>query len=125
VIVMNGSHERWIDEAAGPLVRPYAMTRGRTRPQGAPLDLVTIVFRSARPLPELRLSPEQHRLLAICRRPHAIADLAAELDLPLGVVGVLVGDLIDHALLEVAPPAPAARLDDRLLRRVIDDLHAL
>ncbi len=34
--------EQWLDEAAGPIVRPYAVTRGRTRPRGEKLDLVTM-----------------------------------------------------------------------------------
>ncbi|MBQ1161307.1 DUF742 domain-containing protein, partial [Streptomyces sp. A73] len=35
----------WFDDAAGPVVRPYAMTRGRTRSgaEGAQLDLIALV----------------------------------------------------------------------------------
>jgi hypothetical protein len=127
---MSGMHpprgERWIDEAAGPIVRPYAMTRGRTRPRGEPLDVVTILVATGRPVPErVRVSPEQHHLLYLCRRPQAVADLASEVGLPLGVVGVLLGDLIDHALLETQPELQIVQPDQRLLRRVLDDLRAL
>ncbi|MFE0879849.1 DUF742 domain-containing protein, partial [Streptomyces smyrnaeus] len=37
--------DHWFDDAAGPVVRPYAMTRGRTRSgaEGAQLDLIALV----------------------------------------------------------------------------------
>jgi hypothetical protein len=119
--------ERWLDEAAGPLVRPYALTGGRARPRGEPLDIVAILIGSGRPVPgHVRLTREQQRLLALCRRPNTVADLASELDLPLGVVGVLVEELLEHGLIEVTRAvAPAARPDPLLLRRVIDELRAL
>jgi hypothetical protein len=131
---MEVPRERWIDEAAGPIVRPYAMTRGRTRPWGDKLDLVTILVRTGRREPEhLRLSPEQRRLLQLSSRPCTIADLASDLDLPLGVTQVLLGDLLHEGLLEIRQaPQPAAgpgagsdRPDSRLLMRVLDDLRAL
>ena len=127
---MDVPRERWIDEAAGPVVRPYAMTRGRTRPQGAKLDLVTILVRTGRkPGEHLRLSPEHRRLLQLCARPATLADLASELDLPLGVTQVLLGDLLQDGLVEVrrqptAEPS-AERPDQRLLMRVLDDLRTL
>ncbi|TMQ96620.1 DUF742 domain-containing protein [Actinomadura soli] len=94
--------ERWLDAAAGPIVRPYAVTRGRTRANGEPLDIVAILVATGRrPADPGRLSRHQRRLLALCRRPHALADLASDLDLPLGVIRVLVGDLIDSGLVDV------------------------
>jgi hypothetical protein len=118
--------ERWIDEAAGPIVRPYAMTRGRTVPTGEPLDIVAIIVATGRPADVTRLSREQRRLLAVCRRPHTIADLASETDLPLGVVRVLAGDLLDQGLLALQQWAPpTAQVDQNLLRRVLDELRAL
>jgi Protein of unknown function (DUF742) len=119
--------ERWVDEAAGPIVRPYAMTRGRTRPRGEPLDIVAILVTTGRsPAEPLRLSRGQRHLLALCRRPHTVADLGSELDLPLGVIHVLVGDLLEQGLLEVRRAAPPTALTDQnLLRRVLDELRAL
>ncbi|GGQ17481.1 DUF742 domain-containing protein [Actinomadura coerulea] len=132
--------ERWLDAAAGPIVRPYAVTRGRTRPSGEPLDIVAILVATGRPPPEPgRLSRQQRGLLALCRRPHALADLASDLNLPFGVIRVLAGDLLDSGLLEVqrwspapspsGPFGPATALqphnDPNLLRRVLDELRAL
>lgn len=34
---------QWFDEDAGPLVRPYAVTRGRVMGAGHDLDMLTIV----------------------------------------------------------------------------------
>ncbi|WP_051712171.1 DUF742 domain-containing protein [Spirillospora albida] len=121
--------ERWLDEAAGPVVRPYAVTRGRTRPRGEPLDIVAILVATGRPAPEPgRLTREQRRLLALCRRPHAVADIASELRLPLGVIRVLAGDLIDSGLVGIqrwSTPSVQPHNDPNLLRRVLDELRAL
>lgn len=136
--------ERWLDEAAGPIVRPYAMTRGRTVPQGVRLDLVTILVATGYPPSEqIRVSPEQRRLLILAGRPSTVADLASEMDLPLGVVRVLLGDLLQQGLLAVQqlqrqpqrpvataePATPATAFPERpdrlLLTRVLNDLRAL
>jgi hypothetical protein len=124
---MDSRKERWIDEDAGPIVRPYAMTRGRTKPQGEHLDLVTLLVATGRTRPEyVRFSPEQVRLLELCQRPNTVADLASELDLALGVVRVLLGDLHSQGLIEVRRlAAPAEQPDQLLLRKVLHDLRAL
>jgi hypothetical protein len=52
--------------------------------------------------------------------------LAADLDLPLGVVRVLIGDLLDADLVHVSRPVPPAELPDAsVLRDVINGLRAL
>jgi DNA-binding transcriptional ArsR family regulator len=124
---VTSAEERWFDTAAGPIVRPYAMTRGRTRPHGAALDLISIVV-GADPAYVDRhgLDPEHLDVLALCRRPIPVADIASEIDLPLCVVRVLLGDLRDRGLIEVRPPGSAGRsFDERILRQVLDGLRAL
>jgi Protein of unknown function (DUF742) len=95
-----GGDETWYDDAAGPLVRPYAMTRGRTRTSRIELDLVTLIVAVPTPpddgLDRAALDPEYVSILQLCRRPTSIAEISAALNLPLGVVKVLVGDLIEH-----------------------------
>jgi hypothetical protein len=118
---------RWFDGAAGPVVRPYAVTRGRTRPPGRPLDLIAVVIGAAPSMADrMWLEPEHLRLLARCRRPITVADLASDMDLPLGVVRVLLGDLRDRGLARVSSPAPSefAR-DEAVLRMVLDELNSL
>lgn len=128
----------WFDEEAGPVVRPYAMTRGRTRGTAAePLDLIALVTAEIDGTEELpadaglpggqSLAPEHAEILHRCRRAsESVAELAAGLDLPLGVIRVLVSDLLDAGLVRVSRPIPAAQLpDENILREVIDGLRAL
>lgn len=122
---MTARPERWRDADAGPLVRPYAFTRGRTHPREH-LDLVTILTATAQLYPEPgRLSHQQQQILALCRPSHTLADLASELDLPFGVVAVLAADLIELGLLGVVRQAPAQRPDLEMLRKIRDELRAL
>lgn len=124
---MESPRERWFGVEAGPLVRPYAITRGRTSSGGIRFDLVSIVAATGKHTGEhIRLTPEQRRLLTLCRRPCTLADLASEVKLPLGVVKVLLGDLHHHGLIAERRAAPAsARPDPELLLRVLHDLRAL
>ncbi|WP_432068748.1 DUF742 domain-containing protein [Streptomyces sp. C10-9-1] len=123
---------RWYDAEAGPLVRPYAMTGGRTRPGevGVPLDLIALVaavYTGAGPGEDSLLGPEHRALLSLCAAGvQSVAELAADADLPVGVVRVLVGDLLQAGRVQVSRPVPPARLpDERILREVIDGLRAL
>lgn len=122
---------RWFDDEAGPVVRPYAMTRGRTTSAAvAKLDLIAQVIADGpvdEPVADQSLSPEHLDIVDLCRdAPLSVAELAAELDLPIGVVRVLIGDLIDAELVRVSRPVPPAELpDESILREVINGLRAL
>ncbi|SDE09446.1 DUF742 domain-containing protein [Streptomyces prasinopilosus] len=121
----------WFDDEAGPVVRPYAMTRGRTSSAAQHrLDLIaTVVAEPGADDPEAdpTLSPEHVDIVGLCRdAPQTVAGLAAELDLPVGVVRVLVGDLVDLESVRVNRPVPPAELpDESILRDVINGLRAL
>jgi len=119
--------DRWLDEEAGPVVRPYALTRGRTRPAGEAVDLIALVtaVRGVE-VDTVELDPEHLALLQMCRLPASVADLAADLDLPLGVVQILLADLRVRSLIHVHHPAPPTQLPDpRILREVADGLRRL
>ncbi|MFI9326903.1 DUF742 domain-containing protein [Kitasatospora sp. NPDC052868] len=121
---------RWYDDEAGPLVRPYAMTRGRTRPAGREFDLIALVVADVPDgpdAPDLPVGPEQGRILGRCRAGAlSVAELAADLDLPLGVVRVLLGDLLAAGYIRVSRPVPPALLpDERILQEVVHGLRAL
>ena len=119
--------DQWLDEEAGPVVRPYALTRGRTRPTGEVLDLIALVtaVRGVEVNP-MGLDPEHLALLRMCRLPASVADLAADLDLPVGVVQILLADLRERSLIHVHHPTLPARLPDpRILREVADGLRKL
>ncbi|MEU3599134.1 DUF742 domain-containing protein [Streptomyces sp. NPDC006798] len=120
----------FVDAEAGPVVRPYAMTRGRTSStaQHHRLDLIALVV--PEPVaghPGHHLSPEHVDIVERCElSPQSIAELAAGLDLPVGVIRVLVGDLVEDALVQVSRPVPPAELPDvNILREVINGLRAL
>lgn len=124
---MGRFDERWVDEEAGPIVRSYAVVRGRTQPRGIALDLVTLLCATGRQPPhDMRLSREETRMLALCWQPAAVVDLASDLDLPLGVVKVIAGEMCHRGLLEVRKPArQMVQADQALLQRVLEDLKAL
>ncbi|MDH2426600.1 DUF742 domain-containing protein [Sphaerisporangium sp. TRM90804] len=119
--------EQWLDEEAGPIVRPYALIRGRTRSSGDDLDLIAMVSATGSPYTgEAGLGPEEQRILELADRPMSVADIASELDLPLGVVRVLLGDLQDQGMISVRAPAQRGpRPNERLLKEVINGLRAL
>ncbi|MGW2367752.1 DUF742 domain-containing protein [Streptomyces sp. NPDC001667] len=127
---------RWYDDAAGPVVRPYAMTRGRTRgAEGGELDLIAVVIADealagpsgAHAVADRTLSPEHLDIVELSRtRPQSVAELATGLDLPVGVLRVLVGDLMEAGYVRVTRPVPPAELpDETVLRDVIDALRTL
>src|SRR6266851_911284 len=106
---MPSTEDRWLDEEAGPVVRPYALTRGRTRPVGEPLDLIALVTAvRGIEIDRVSLDPEHLALLRLCRLPASVADLAADLDLPLGVIQILLGDLQERSLVTIHHPIPPA-----------------
>ncbi|MET8451740.1 DUF742 domain-containing protein [Streptomyces sp. NPDC005209] len=123
---------QWYDIEAGPLVRPYAMTGGRTRPgpTGVRFDLIALVaLDPGAPVvdDDTALGPEHRTLIDLCRtETQSVAELAADADLPVGVVRVLLGDLLELGCVTVSSPVPPAQLpDERILREVIEGLRAL
>lgn len=123
---------RWYDAEAGPLVRPYAMTGGRTEPgpSGARFDLIALVDLAENApgsTEEPLLGPEHRALVALCRlETQSVAELSADADLPVGVVRVLLADLLHSGYVKVSRPVPPAQLpDERILKEVIDGLRAL
>ena len=122
------SDETWLDRDAGPVARPYTVTGGRTRPRGESyFDLIDVVVATnAQPADGLPVSPECIRILHLSQRAITVADLASAVGLPLGVVRVLLGDLLHEGMIKLLHPAPRGQVtDERLLRNVLDGLHAL
>jgi hypothetical protein len=122
--------DKWGAREAGPVVRPYAVTGGRTEPaDGEVLDLIAIVVASGKADPDgdpNELGPEHRRIAGLCREPTTVADLAAETTLPLGVVRVLLADLILQGRITVLPHQPADEQPRvELLREVLHGLRAL
>jgi uncharacterized protein DUF742 len=122
--------DKWVDRNAGPVVRPYALTGGRTEPtSGAVLDLIAAVVASGPSRgadDSARLSPEHRRILGLCQRPATVADVASATALPVGVVRVLLADLILQGRISVLPQRPAGEQPSAdLLKEVLHGLRAL
>jgi Protein of unknown function (DUF742) len=117
-------------EPAGraPAIRPFLLTAGRVGGSGAgpPLPLETQIVSTAAGLAVLpSLTFEHHDIVAACRRPQSVAELAARLRLHLNVVRVLAGDLCAAGHLAVHRPDADTVQDISVLRRVIDGLRAV
>jgi hypothetical protein len=114
----------WYDEAAGPLVRPYTITGGRTPAEAERLDLSTQV-KAVRPEQEpVGLGPEHSAIVRLCRHPVSVAEIAAYVKVPVGVIRVLCGDLIQRGLVITRSPSnrPAQAPDHETLQAVLDAL---
>ncbi len=111
------------------LARPFAVTGGRTRTD-APLnieDLVVTTHDGAQRMD--RLHDERQAIASLCLRPRSVAEIAAVVDLPLGVARVVIGDLVCDGLARIYTtevgdrgPGPDAA---PVLERLIDGLRAL
>ncbi|MQY39128.1 hypothetical protein SRB17_71500 [Streptomyces sp. RB17] len=118
------SDEHWYEDETGSMVRPYTVTRGRTRPAGAhPIDLMSRVTALDTDVPGPDVDHARAALLDLIRRgPRPVVELAADADLPLTVLRVLLGDLAEAGLIRVDEPRRPAgdpATDPRLLQEIV------
>jgi hypothetical protein len=121
---------RWRHRNYGPVVRPYAVTSGRTAPAiGEVLDLIDIVVATgegAQSDDPMRGTPEHRRILAMCDQQLAVADVASGTGLPVGVVRVLLADLIEQGAVTVVRQRSAgSRPSNSVLQEILNGLRAL
>ncbi|MGA8116416.1 MAG: DUF742 domain-containing protein [Actinocatenispora sp.] len=110
----------------GALVRPYAMTHGRTKPRSESLDLIALVVAAEAPRSTFDLEPEHLAILELTQQPISVAEISAHVDLPVGVVRILLDDLrVTGAVVIRAPMSVAKQPNKRVLRSVINGLRAL
>lgn len=120
--------DHWYEDETGPLVRPYTVTRGRTRPASEhTIDLMSQVTAIDPVDPEPRLDHARSSLLELVRRePRPVAEIAADADLPLTVVRVLLVDLVEAGLVRVSEPVTHKDMNDpELLREIVERLREL
>lgn len=105
-----------------PSVRPYVLTRGRTRSTvELPVEaLVTVGSAAGRSGGATEAS-----LVQLCQVPRSVAEVAALAGLPLGVARVLIGDLAGTGALIVHRTAGGYGPDLALLNRVLTGLRKL
>jgi hypothetical protein len=110
------------------LVRPYALTAGRTDsrvnlPLEAPIETLT----PAKP-PRWPSNDVRGQILTLCVANPSVAEIAAHLSLPLGVARVLIGDLVTQGYLRVHTTLGDSTTDDErreLIGRTLRGLRAL
>ncbi|BCL27748.1 DUF742 domain-containing protein [Streptomyces aurantiacus] len=131
----EASHSRSRSRGGTPArVRPYSLTGGRTR-FGHVLLVETFVAALEAPdeRRELengslstRVMPEMRAIVELCRRMRTVAEVAALLKMPLGVVRVLLSDLADQGKIRVYGTGHGPGQPDRaLLERVLSGLRRL
>jgi hypothetical protein len=107
-------------------VRPYAITGGRTSSR-RPLLLETLVSAPDYDVSVYQLLvAESREIYSLCREVHSIAEISADLGIPLGVVRVLVSHLADEGRIRIHPAATVAGISDNmLLERVLRGLQTI
>jgi len=80
-------------------VRPFIMTRGRTKTTRTDLRFETLVQRVDDGPVDAAVPSEQVAILDLATEAISVAELAAELHLVIGVVTVLINDLLDAGML--------------------------
>ncbi len=109
--------------AGHALVRPFIMTGGRTRAERRDLRLETMLQTAVDHFP-MDLHSEQEQVLRICSEPLSVAEVAAKLDLVVGVVAVIAGDLIARELLDVHHTDPV-EIELDMLTKMIERVRAI
>lgn len=124
-----------MEEPTGALVRPYAVTRGRTRPR---LDIAiealveTTVRGRNNDIRSGTAHVREHQYIAsLCDgRLQSLAEIAARMQLPLGVARVIIADMAADGLVAVYEPTSFDgdsndSVGTELLERVLSGLRRL
>ncbi|MEV0777048.1 DUF742 domain-containing protein [Streptomyces sp. NPDC050433] len=121
-------HQEPEHAAHNPLVRPYAMTGGRTRPRYQ-LAIEALVSTTADPSRLQGQLPEHQRICRLCFEIKSVAEISALLSIPLGVARILVADLAEAGLVAIHQPGgdetAGGQPDVTLLERVLSGLRKL
>ncbi|GAA4213822.1 hypothetical protein GCM10023074_65770 [Microbispora amethystogenes] len=108
------------------LVRPYAVTGGRTAPR-VQLAMEALVSSATSVQQDLStFTPERQAISTLCRQVRSVAEVSALLRIPLGVVRVVIADMAAEGLVHVhQPQLEAGKPDLNLLERVLSGLRRL
>jgi hypothetical protein len=112
----------WLDGDSGRLVRPYAVSNGRTS-ASLKLDLTSMVVATGTGSHSI-LEPDHVEALGLCLRPASVAEIAARMRLPAAVAKVLLSDLVESGAVRAARPQAESGPSNRvLLERLLDGLQ--
>ena len=121
------------EEPTGALVRPYAVTGGRTRPK-VEIAIEALVETTHKGRNGFRdgvqfQGREQQYIVTLCDgRLQSLAEISARMSLPLGVARVLVADMASDGMVAVYEPTSIDGNDavgTELLERVLSGLRKL
>ena len=107
-------------------VRPFTFSGGRTRSRH-PLMVQTLVSTSEPGQePPGTLMPESISIYKLCRETRSLAEISAELGIPLGVTQVLVSDLAEQDLVYIHPTITGSSpSENQVLERALRGLERL
>ncbi|HEY8451911.1 MAG: DUF742 domain-containing protein [Micromonosporaceae bacterium] len=112
----------------GNLIRPYAVTRGRTEP-ARDIAIEAVLVTTPRGRQEAAFAGRDKQMIAaLCdSQPLSLAEIASHMRVPLGVARVLVADMAAEGLLTLHNPTVHEGYEDRmeLLERVLSGLRKL
>ncbi len=113
-------------EPQGRLVRPYAITGGRTGSGGPVIELESQVMATPKGAQYLsRYRWEAARVIELAAAPLAMVEVAARLDIPVGVARVVVADLLKDGAIQLAEPERSEGSYAELLEKVLDGIRNL
>ena len=118
--------------AQGRLIRPYTMTGGRTGADQPYIALEALICATPTGvLNKHQFRWEAARIIDLSSKETAIVEIAARLDIPIGVVRVVVADLANRGAVQISePPSDVpASLEGytytTLLQKVLDGIKSL
>lgn len=120
----NDGDKQPLGGEANDFVRPFLVTTGRTKASVEGLRFETLVQATAKPASELRFEPA--RVHELCSDAIAIAEISANLGMPIGTAKVVVGDLIQSGHVELHQTIDTEQTEDiQLISRLIDGVRRL
>ncbi len=111
-------------DRTGRLIRPYAMTGGRTT-SDTQISLEAQIQASSRASHHLGAYRwEAAKVVELVQSPMALIEIAARLQIPIGVARVLVADLVSDGAVVLHTPVKTQSFAS-LLERVLDGVRNL
>ncbi len=117
------------NDDTGRLIRPYAMTRGRTAADVEEISLEAQLQTTQSGISRMaEFRWEAANVLRLAERPVALIEVASRANIPIGVARVVVADLVADGAIAVhrvtTNPASTATYRN-LLERVLDGVRSL
>lgn len=107
-------------------IRPYTFTGGRTRSRHPLLVQTLVSVADADGAVPATLPPEAERIHGMCHETRSVAEISAELKIPLGVTQVLISDLADQGLIYIHPTITGhSPSENQVLERALRGLERL